>query len=202
MTVLLGAIATAYGMGAGLSSLLQARRMRRRGTSGDVSLGFLASYLGGYAIWFAYGLSIGSVPLIAVDAVGLVCGGVTLLVAMRLRPAPKPAVADAPSADDPQILRERAEIAVAVLGDDDEVLDAHAEPLRHVDAGLDRHHVAREQLVLGARAEARPLVDLDPDAVADAVAELVAVAGIGDRLARRGVHRRGRPRGCDRVQRG
>jgi hypothetical protein len=87
MTALLGAVAMAYGMGAAVSSLLQARRMRERGTSADVSLGFLGSYLGGYAIWLAYGLSIGSVPLIAVDALGLVCGGLTLLVAVRLRPA-------------------------------------------------------------------------------------------------------------------
>jgi uncharacterized protein with PQ loop repeat len=89
MTALLGALATAYGMGAGVSSLLQARRMRQRGTSADVSLGFLGSYLGGYAIWLTYGLSIGSMPLIVVDAVGLVCGGLTLLVAVRLRRSPE-----------------------------------------------------------------------------------------------------------------
>jgi hypothetical protein len=37
--------------------------------------------LGGYAIW----LSTGSIPLIVVDTVGLLCGGLTLAVALYLR---------------------------------------------------------------------------------------------------------------------
>jgi MtN3 and saliva related transmembrane protein len=84
-TQLLGTAATAYGVLAALKSLLQARQMLARGTSGDVSALFLASYVGGYAIWLAYGLSTGSLPLIAVDAVGLLCGGLTLVVALSLR---------------------------------------------------------------------------------------------------------------------
>ena len=84
-TQLLGTAATAYGVLAALKSLLQTRQMLARGTSGDVSALFLASYVGGYAIWLAYGLSTGSLPLIAVDAVGLLCGGLTLAVALSLR---------------------------------------------------------------------------------------------------------------------
>jgi len=38
----------------------------------------LASYAGGYAIWLAYGLSTGGIPLIVVDTVGLLCGGLML----------------------------------------------------------------------------------------------------------------------------
>jgi hypothetical protein len=34
-----------------------------------VSGRFVASYAGGYAIWLLYGLSVGNVPLIIVDAV-------------------------------------------------------------------------------------------------------------------------------------
>jgi hypothetical protein len=45
----------------------------------------LASYASGYAIWLAYRLSTGSIPLIAVDGVGLLCGGLTLAVALSLR---------------------------------------------------------------------------------------------------------------------
>jgi uncharacterized protein with PQ loop repeat len=86
MSATLGVIATAYGMAAAASSLLQARRMHRRRTSADISLGFLSSYIGGYGIWLTYGLSIGSLPLIVVDAVGLLCGGTTLFIALRLRP--------------------------------------------------------------------------------------------------------------------
>jgi hypothetical protein len=35
---------------------------------------FFATYAGGYAIWLLYGLSVGSLPLILVDAAGLLCG--------------------------------------------------------------------------------------------------------------------------------
>ena len=84
-TQLLGAVATVYGVLGALKSLLQTRQMLARRTSGEVSAGFLASYTGGYAIWLAYGLSTGSLPLIVVDTVGLLCGGLTLAVALSLR---------------------------------------------------------------------------------------------------------------------
>ena len=35
--------------------------------------------------WLAYGLSTGSIPLIVVDTVGLLCAGLTLAVALSLR---------------------------------------------------------------------------------------------------------------------
>ena len=81
----LGAVATAYGVLGALKTLLQTRQMLARRSSRDVSAGFLASYVGGYAIWLAYGLSTGSIPLIVVDTVGLLCGGLTLAVALSLR---------------------------------------------------------------------------------------------------------------------
>jgi uncharacterized protein with PQ loop repeat len=84
-TQLLGAAATLYGLGGALSVLLQARRMHLRGTSGDVSVRFFAVYVGGFAVWLLYGLAIGDVPIIVVHAVGLLCGTVTLAVALRLR---------------------------------------------------------------------------------------------------------------------
>ena len=84
-TQLLGAAATLYGLGGALSVLLQARRMHARGTSGDVSVRFFAVYVGGFAVWLLYGLGIGDLPVIVVHAVGLVCGTVTLAVALRLR---------------------------------------------------------------------------------------------------------------------
>ena len=84
-TQFLGTAATTYGVLGALKSLLQTRLMLARRTSGDVSVGFLASYAGGYAIWLAYGLSTGSLPLIVVDAVGLLCGGLTLAVVLSLR---------------------------------------------------------------------------------------------------------------------
>jgi uncharacterized protein with PQ loop repeat len=85
MTELLASTATIYGVGGALSVLLQARQMRARGASADVSLRFLATYVGGYAVWLLYGLSIGSAPIVVVHALGLACGAVTLAVALRLR---------------------------------------------------------------------------------------------------------------------
>ena len=85
LTQFLGTVATAYGVLGALKTLLQTRQMLARRSSRDVSAGFLASYVGGYAIWLAYGLSTGSIPLIVVDIVGLLCGGLTLAVALSLR---------------------------------------------------------------------------------------------------------------------
>src|SRR3977135_4006679 len=89
---LLGTAATAYGVLAALTTLLQARQMLARGTSCEVSGRFFASYAGGYALWLVYGLSTGKPPLTTptppptpVDAVGLLCAGLTLAVALSLR---------------------------------------------------------------------------------------------------------------------
>jgi MtN3 and saliva related transmembrane protein len=84
-TQFLGTVATVYGVLGALKTLLQTRQMVARRSSRDVSAGFLSSYTGGYAIWLAYGLSIGSLPLIVADTVGLLCGGLTLAVALSLR---------------------------------------------------------------------------------------------------------------------
>lgn len=82
---MIGAAATLYGFGASLAILLQARQLRERGTSCDVSARFLGTYVGGYAIWLLYGLTIGSLPIVLVHAVGLGCGALTLAVALALR---------------------------------------------------------------------------------------------------------------------
>jgi len=84
-TQFLSTVATVYGVLGALKTLLQTRQMLARRSSGEVSAGFLASYAGGYAIWLAYGLSTGSIPLIVVDTVGLLCGVLTLAVALSLR---------------------------------------------------------------------------------------------------------------------
>ena len=38
--------------------------MRARGGSGEVSLRFLGTYVGGYAIWLLYGISVQSAPIV------------------------------------------------------------------------------------------------------------------------------------------
>ena len=82
---LLACAATTYGVIAAFASLLQARQMLLRRQSCDVSARFFAAYAGGYAIWLLYGISAHSTPLMVVDVVGLLCGGLTLAIALSLR---------------------------------------------------------------------------------------------------------------------
>jgi uncharacterized protein with PQ loop repeat len=82
---LMGMAATIYGVGAAMAALFQARQILASRRSCDVSARFFATYAGGYAIWLLYGLSIGSVPLILVDLVGLLAGGFTLAVTLAMR---------------------------------------------------------------------------------------------------------------------
>lgn len=80
-----GTAATVYGVGAAATALLQARQIARLKRSCDVSARFFATYVGGYATWLIYGVGIGSLPLILVDLVGLLCGGLTLAVTLAVR---------------------------------------------------------------------------------------------------------------------
>ncbi len=80
----LGAVATVYGVGAAVTVLLQARQMLKRHAS-CTSRRASSPYVGGYAIWLLYGVSIGSVPITVVHMTGLACGGFTLAVALAMR---------------------------------------------------------------------------------------------------------------------
>jgi uncharacterized protein with PQ loop repeat len=91
-TQVLATAATLYGVGGALSVLLQARQMLARGGSRDVSLRFLATYVGGYAIWLLYGISVQSTPIVLVHALGLITGTVTLTVAVKLRGPIRPPI--------------------------------------------------------------------------------------------------------------
>lgn len=82
---MLAGIATVYGTLAALAALLQTRQMLKRRASCDISARFFAAYAGGYAIWLLYGISVANAPLIVVDAVGMLSGGLTLGVALSLR---------------------------------------------------------------------------------------------------------------------
>ncbi len=50
-----------------------------------------------------------------------------------------------------EVFRERAEVPQAVGGDDDQVLDPHAEVAGEVDPGLDRDHFVHREDVVGAQ---------------------------------------------------
>ena len=84
MPELMGTVATLYGVGAAAAALLQARQVLRRGSSCEVSARFFATYVGGYAVWLLYGLSIGSLPLILVDVVGLLSGLIMFAIMFSL----------------------------------------------------------------------------------------------------------------------
>ena len=81
-------------------------------------------------------------------------------------------------------LRRRGEDLAALLGDHDEVLDPRSAAARDVDPGLHGHDLAGLEARLDALREAGVLVDLQADAVAEAVAEVLAVSGGLDEVAR------------------
>ena len=82
---MLAFVATAYGIVTALAALLQARQLLVRRRSCDVSALLFAIYLGSYGVWLAYGLSIRSAPIVAVNAVGLVSIAFVLAIALSLR---------------------------------------------------------------------------------------------------------------------
>jgi MtN3 and saliva related transmembrane protein len=84
-TMLLGSAGTAVGLVAAVSLLLQARRLRRLGSACEVSIPIRLLALAGYAVWLAYGVAIGDVPLILVDLTGMVGAALVLRVTLSLR---------------------------------------------------------------------------------------------------------------------
>jgi MtN3 and saliva related transmembrane protein len=76
---------TAFGLMGATSLLLQARRLRRLGTACEISIPLRVLSLTGYAVWLAYGIVIGDVPLIVVDLAGLVGAGLVLHITLGLR---------------------------------------------------------------------------------------------------------------------
>jgi MtN3 and saliva related transmembrane protein len=81
----LALLATIYGIGSSAAALLQARQLLTRRRSCDVSALLFGIYLGGYVLWLLYGMSLGSMPLVVVNAAGVVTIGVVLAVALSLR---------------------------------------------------------------------------------------------------------------------
>lgn len=82
---MLALLVTTYGIAASLAAFLQARQLFLRRRSCDLSATLFGIYLGGYGLWIAYGLSIGSAPLVAVNAVGSVSVASVLVLALSLR---------------------------------------------------------------------------------------------------------------------
>jgi MtN3 and saliva related transmembrane protein len=82
---LLATTGTAFGLMGATSLLLQARRLRRLGTACEISIPLRVLSLAGYAVWLAYGVVIGDMPLIVVDLAGLAGAGLVLQITIALR---------------------------------------------------------------------------------------------------------------------
>jgi uncharacterized protein with PQ loop repeat len=84
-TDLLGILAASFGVVMGSSPLLQAVRVQRRRHSADVSLAFLAVLFAGGCAWLAYGIALGSLPLIVPNTVGVLASATSCAVVLRWR---------------------------------------------------------------------------------------------------------------------
>lgn len=68
-----------------LSPVLQIRTMVARRSSGDVSLAYLGVFNVGFALWLAYGVSLGNPAIVVPNSVAFLVGAATIGVAVRLR---------------------------------------------------------------------------------------------------------------------
>ena len=87
MTDILAVAATAWGIAMAASPLLQIRRMRRTGSSSDLSIGYMAVLVVGFALWLAYGWTIGNAALIVCNTAAFVFGVITIAIAWQMRRA-------------------------------------------------------------------------------------------------------------------
>src|SRR5262245_5916609 len=106
------------------------------------------------------------------------------------------------SGDGHELLRERGQHFRLAVPDDHEILDPDPAQPRVVDAGLDGDDAADREDVVALRPHRRLLVHLDPQAVAEPVAEELAVAGVVDHLPRDRVDVAPRPSGPCRLEPG
>jgi MtN3 and saliva related transmembrane protein len=85
MTDALGPIAASWGVLMALSPLLQIRRMLARRSSADVSIAYLGVLEIGFALWIAYGVSLGNAAIVVPNSVASVIGLLTIGIAFRYR---------------------------------------------------------------------------------------------------------------------
>jgi hypothetical protein len=84
-TSFLGTAGTLIGLIAAMSLLFQARRLALLGSACEVSIPMRLLALAGYAVWLAYGVAIGDVPLILVDLAGVAGAALVLRITLSLR---------------------------------------------------------------------------------------------------------------------
>jgi uncharacterized protein with PQ loop repeat len=94
----LSTLALVMGLACGMAPLAQAARIRVKRSAEDVSLLWLGMYGCGSAVWLLYGAAIGSLPLLASQAVAVCCVGVALALAVHARRARRQGARLLPSA--------------------------------------------------------------------------------------------------------
>jgi MtN3 and saliva related transmembrane protein len=83
-TILAWAAAT-WGVAMAASPILQIRRILKRGSSHDVSLGAFAVLIVGIVLWIAYGISLENAALIVPNSVALAVGVTAVAIVLRYR---------------------------------------------------------------------------------------------------------------------
>jgi len=84
----LGFAASSWAILMGVSPVLQIRRMLRKQSSRDVSVGYFTILLVGFLLWIAYGAAAGLLTLVIPNTVALLVGIAVIVVALRLRRQP------------------------------------------------------------------------------------------------------------------
>lgn len=88
MSDTLAVLAASWGVLMAIAPALQIRRIVQRRSSDDVSLAYLGVLLVGFVLWVGYGISLSNVALVVPNAVALVVGVATVIVARHYRTAP------------------------------------------------------------------------------------------------------------------
>ena len=90
MASFLGIAAATWGVVMAVAPLLQVRRMVIRRSSDDLSLGYFAVLLPGFALWVGYGWAGADWPLVVPNALALAVGAATVIVGRLLRSRHRP----------------------------------------------------------------------------------------------------------------
>jgi MtN3 and saliva related transmembrane protein len=81
----LAVAASSWAVLMGIAPLLQIRRMLQERSSREVSVGYFAVLLVGFALWICYGSAAGVPALVIPNSIALLVGAAVIIVALRLR---------------------------------------------------------------------------------------------------------------------
>jgi MtN3 and saliva related transmembrane protein len=90
MESFLGLIAAAWGIVMALAPALQIKRMITRRSSADISLGYFALLLPGFALWIAYGWTRADWPLVVPNILAFTVTLTTIVIGLTLRRRSQP----------------------------------------------------------------------------------------------------------------